>query len=300
MNTYFRESCRAIAQFTLLLLLVVTSQTHGEEPVGKTFSRETLIRITPHREGGITRLFVENVQHADVTVSIEMLLTNLISDVALPDTITLTGQQKRAWFTMTPIDATRGWSWTYTYFSTFGSTTAKHDDHVYSLPYGPGRSYRVSQGNNGHYSHFGADQFATDWRMPLGTPVHAARGGTVVGIKTDSDKGGDDPKYDWDANYVLIKHSDGTLGQYVHLMKGDSFLKVGDRVEEGDLIGLSGNTGHSTGPHLHFAVFKARDGKQRETLPIRFKTADSNAVVLEEGKAYKRPPVSTRGQLVLK
>jgi murein DD-endopeptidase MepM/ murein hydrolase activator NlpD len=163
-----------------------------------------------------------------------------------------------------------------------------HDDsYVYSLPYAPGKGYRVSQGYNGVYSHFGADQYAIDWRMPMGTPVHAARGGTVVGVKNDSNIGGDDNKYDWDANYVLVEHADGTLGQYVHLMKGGSKLKVGQHVEAGDLIGLSGNTGHSTGPHLHFSVFKAKDGKHRVTIPVHYKTAEDFAVTLEEGKAYK-------------
>jgi murein DD-endopeptidase MepM/ murein hydrolase activator NlpD len=149
------------------------------------------------------------------------------------------------------LDTNRGWSWTYTYYSTFGSMTAQHDNSfIYSLPYSSGKSYRVSQGYNGEYSHFGADQFAIDWRMPIGTPVHAARGGTVVGIKNDSDVGGDSSKFDWDANYVLIQHADGTLGQYVHLLKGGTKLKIGQRIETGDFIGLSGNTGHSTGPHL--------------------------------------------------
>ena len=183
-------------------------------------SRETLIRITTNKEGVATQLFVENVQAAEVTVTFEMDLTNLGSDVTFPYTTTLAEKSRVKMFTLWPIDRTRGWSWTYTYYSTFGSTKVRHDDTcIYSLPYMPGKSYRVSQGFNGEYSHFGADQFAIDWRMPSGTPVYAARGGTVVGVKNDSSVGGDDAKYDWDANYVLIRHSDGTLGQYVHLLK---------------------------------------------------------------------------------
>jgi murein DD-endopeptidase MepM/ murein hydrolase activator NlpD len=261
----------------------------GEDPAGKSSgSRETLIRISTDRTGSVTHLFVENIQTADVTVTFDMDLSNLHASVDFPFTTTLPGKNRIELFTLSPTDVARGWSWTYTYYSTFGSTSAKHDDSfVYALPYSSGKSYRVSQGYNGEYSHFGADQYAIDWRMPLGTAVHAARGGIVVGVKNDSNLGGDDSKYDWDANYVLIQHSDGTLGQYVHLLKGGSKLKVGQRVETGDFIGLSGNTGHSTGPHLHFSVFKAKDGKHRQTIPIRYKTSDDFAVVLQEGKSYK-------------
>jgi murein DD-endopeptidase MepM/ murein hydrolase activator NlpD len=273
----------------LSLSLLFGGRILGEDGAGKSSaSRETLIRISTERDGTATQLFVENVQAADVTVTFEMDLVNLTADVTLPFTTTLPGKKRAKFFTLKPIESNRGWSWTYTYYSTFGSTTVKHDNsYIYLLPYAPGKAYRVSQGYNGEYSHFGADQFAIDWRMPSGTPVHAARGGVVVGVKNDSNIGGDDSKYDWDANYVLIQHSDGTLGQYVHLQKGGCKLKVGQRVEVGDFIGLSGNTGHSTGPHLHFSVFKALDGKHRQTVPIRYRTWDDLAATLQEGKVYR-------------
>jgi murein DD-endopeptidase MepM/ murein hydrolase activator NlpD len=266
----------------------------AEEPVGKSSPRETLIRISTEKEGALTRVYVENLQAADVTVTFEMDMVNLSSTVEFPYTKTLAARKKEMLFTMQPREANRGWSWTYTYYSTFGSTSAEHDDsYIYSLPYPSAKSYKISQGYNGVYSHFGADQFAIDWRMPMGSPVQAARGGLVVGVKQDSNTGGDDAKYDWDANYVLIQHADGTLGQYVHLKKGGAVVKVGQHVEAGDLIGYSGNTGHSTGPHLHFSVFKARDGKHRETISVRFKTADEFAITLEEGKSYKASGVSS-------
>lgn len=273
----------------LLALLLTTLLSFGEESTGKTSSsRETLIRISTEKKGTTTRLFAENIQAAQVTVTFEMDMVNLASSVTFPFTTTLAAHQKLELFTLTPVEKTRGWSWTYTYYSTFGSTVTVHDDnYVYTLPYAPGKAYRVSQGYNGDYSHFGADQFAIDWRMPIGTPVHAARGGKVVGVKNDSSSGGDDSKYDWDANYILIQHSDGTLGQYVHLQKGGCQLKVGAHVEAGEFIGLSGNTGHSTGPHLHFSVFKAKDGKHRQTIPVRYRTAGQLAIVLEEGKSYR-------------
>ncbi|MFO1501490.1 MAG: M23 family metallopeptidase [Verrucomicrobiota bacterium] len=282
--------------WTLLLPFLLTGRTFGDASVGKASScRETLIKISTEKGKTGTRLFVENIQAAEVTVTFEMDLVNLRADVKFPYTTTVAGKQKVELFRLAPIDDNRGWSWTYTYYSTFGSTTAEHDDtYVYTLPYTPGKAYRVSQGFNGEYSHFGSDQFAIDWRMGAGSPVHAARDGLVVGVKDDSGIGGDDSKYDWDANYILVQHPDGTLGQYVHLLKGGSKVKLGQHVEAGDLLGLSGNTGHSTGPHLHFSVFKARDGKHRQTIPIRYRTADDASVVLQEGKAYR---ASTRPAL---
>jgi murein DD-endopeptidase MepM/ murein hydrolase activator NlpD len=272
----------------LALLVFFAAVSSADEAAGKGSDHETLIRILTEREGTLTHLYVENLQYADVTVTLEMDLVNMKASVNFPCTQTVPGKKKVEFLTLTPRDSAQGWSWTYTYYSTFGNTSAQHDDsYIYSLPYTQGKTYRVSQGYNGSYSHFGADQFAIDWRMPLGTPVHAARGGVVVGVKEDSNVGGDSAKYDWDANYVLIRHADGTLGQYVHLKKGGAIVGIGAQVQAGDLIGYSGNTGHSTGPHLHFSVFKASDGKHRETIPVKFKTADDFAVTLEEGRNYK-------------
>jgi murein DD-endopeptidase MepM/ murein hydrolase activator NlpD len=276
------------ALWVLAMVTFLSLSVAADDSSGKSSARETLIRISTEREGSSTHLYVQNVQYADVTVTFEMDLVNLDTGVEFPYTLTVPGKQRLKLFTLSPRESNRGWSWSYTYYSTFGSTTAQHEDnYVYTLPYGPGKSFKVSQGYNGEYSHFGSDQYAIDWRMPLGTPIHAARGGTVVGVKSDSSVGGNSSKYDWDANYILIRHTDGTLGQYVHLLKDGSKVKVGQKVESGELIGLSGNTGHSTGPHLHFSVFKANDGKSRQTIPVRYRTADQYAVTLQEGRTYK-------------
>lgn len=284
-----KDTCDLARICFFFLALFFFGQVRAEAPpAGKASSHETLIRITSELVGKVTTLCVENLQAAEVTVTLEMDLTNLQPSVALPLTLTIEPKKRVKLLSLSPREANRGWSWSYTYYSTFGSTTAIHEDsYIYALPYSAGKTYRVSQGFNGQYSHFGSDQYAIDWRMPLGTPVHAARAGFVVGVKNDSSVGGDNSKFDWDANYVLIQHSDGTLGQYVHLLKGGAAVRVGQYVQVGDLIGLSGNTGHSTGPHLHFSVFKAKDGKHRQTIPIRYRTAEEIAATLEEGRAYR-------------
>jgi murein DD-endopeptidase MepM/ murein hydrolase activator NlpD len=174
-----------------------------------------------------------------------------------------------------------------------GSLSAKHDDDcIYRLPYLSGETYRVTQGFNGSFSHKGNSRFSIDWSMPEGTLVCAARGGIVVGVKSWSCEGGGSDKYKDKGNYIMIRHTDGTIGEYDHLVKDGAKVKVGQVVQLGDVIGLSGKTGFASGPHLHFCVYKAIDGKTRETFPIRFKTSDllqSMGEILIQGKQYTAP-----------
>jgi murein DD-endopeptidase MepM/ murein hydrolase activator NlpD len=154
----------------------------------------------------------------------------------------------------------------------------------------------VTQGYNGKYSHTGSNQYATDWQMPEGTPVYAARGGIVAKLKDDSDQGGPSMKFDRYNNYVLIRHDDGTLGHYCHLKKGGVCVKVGQIVRTGDLLAHSGNTGFSTGAHLHFCVFKTLNGHERKSLPVQFRTAKEEAVTLLSGHRYRAATLPTESQ----
>ena len=79
--------------------------------------------------------------------------------------------------------------------------------------------------------------------MPEGTPVYAARGGTVIKVKDESDTGGSNIKYDPYNNYVLIRHDDGTLAHYCHLQKNGCRVRSGQVVMAGELLARSGNTG---------------------------------------------------------
>ncbi|RZB17929.1 M23 family metallopeptidase [Streptomyces sp. F001] len=86
-----------------------------------------------------------------------------------------------------------------------------------------------------------------DFAVPTGTKVVAAHGGTVV--KAGGNGAGDGPAY---GNAVVIKHGNGTFSQYAHLSRVD--VRVGQVVATGQRIALSGNTGNSSGPHLHFEI----------------------------------------------
>jgi murein DD-endopeptidase MepM/ murein hydrolase activator NlpD len=106
-------------------------------------------------------------------------------------------------------------------------------------------------------------------------------------VKDDSETGGSSMKFDPYNNYVLIRHDDGTLGHYCHLQRGGCTVAAGQIVVAGEVIAHSGNTGFSSGPHLHFSVFKTKDGRERESIPVKFRTADEPAITLIEGQSYR-------------
>ncbi|MGC2697301.1 MAG: M23 family metallopeptidase [Candidatus Angelobacter sp.] len=81
-----------------------------------------------------------------------------------------------------------------------------------------------------------------DFRASIGTPVHATNSGTVILAR---------PLY-FEGNCVMLDHGQGLMTIYMHL--SEFKVKEGEKVAAGQLIALSGGTGRSTGPHLHFAV----------------------------------------------
>lgn len=170
---------------------------------------------------------------------------------------------------------------------TIGDQDATHDDeHLYQLPYAEGASYRVLQGFGSRFSHRGIEQYAIDFKMPVGTPVHAARGGIVARVVESNDKGCWEDGCGRFANFIVVMHSDGTTGEYYHLQKDGALVTVGDRVKAGQHIGLSGNTGHTTMPHLHFAVYRATRGALPQSVPISFVSSEGIVYSPRQGRHY--------------
>jgi len=158
---------------------------------------------------------------------------------------------------------------------------------LYSLPYEPGATFLVTQGYLEFPTH--ENEYAIDWLMPEETPILAARAGVVVEVVDSFAKSGLTEDMKQKGNFVRIQHDDGSRALYYHLAPGGARVKVGQKVKEGQLVALSGNTGFSATPHLHFLVDQPRDGKY-VSVPTLFKSGDDAAPYdIVSGGKYTAP-----------
>ena len=152
----------------------------------------------------------------------------------------------------------------------------------YVLPFPKGTAYKLLQGYDGPWGHKGHAEFGYDFQMPAGSEVTAARAGEVVKIEEGFEDGTRKPG---EENFVMVKHEDGTFARYYHLTKGGALVSVGDRVKQGDKIGLSGNSGASAGPHLHFDVTEKCSDWGCQTVRAEFRNVKENP--LKQGEVYE-------------
>jgi len=122
------------------------------------------------------------------------------------------------------------------------------------IPFPAGYETQVLQGYHGYRTHKKDLAYSVDFKCESGTPIVATRSGVVWAIREGSDHGCDDPSCVDEGNYVALDHGNGTFTEYHHLQQFGATVEVGDQVCRGEVIGLCGNTGYSSGPHLHFAV----------------------------------------------
>ncbi len=172
----------------------------------------------------------------------------------------------------------------------FGDPAARPHPYAYALPFGVGQERRVIQGFGGGFSHTGSQYYAVDFDAPEGTPILAAREGLVVAANAlAAGRGGTRDWLDYTRmNFILVRHDDGTLGEYLHLQPGGVRVRAGTRVARLDFIGLSGNTGFSNVPHLHFHVMTASPrGDGALSFPIEFEVAPGVRAAPIEGRAYR-------------
>jgi murein DD-endopeptidase MepM/ murein hydrolase activator NlpD len=171
-----------------------------------------------------------------------------------------------------------------------GRVDADHDDgYLYRLPYGDDVSFPIIQGYGAKLSHRGPERYTLDFGMPVGTPVHAARDGVVVLVEDSHDSGCAREECGRYANFVVVLHSDGTTGEYFHLERRSVQVRAGDRVQRGQWLARSGNTGFSTAPHLHFGVYRTDLELGNESLAVRFETRAGAITQPRSGAHYLNP-----------
>jgi murein DD-endopeptidase MepM/ murein hydrolase activator NlpD len=181
----------------------------------------------------------------------------------------------------------------------------------YILPYQAGEAYTVSQGVCGGITHtkdYGTykldSRYAYDLEMPIGAKIIASRDGKVINIQ---DFFSNDSSKMEEINYIFIRHKDRSIAIYLHLSPKGALVDVGDKVKQGDMIGIAGNSGFTGGlAHLHFDVRKETTKcklgaanleqinlakfKHCKTIPVTFQNAEPYGLPLLEGRKYKAQP----------
>lgn len=235
-------------------------------------------------------IYAKNIAYCPLTVDVAFPeLINMETSVSLPYTGVVPARaDKHPLLTISQKKNIKSGRLSYRYsfnYAVGDVLNAKHDDDfVYQLPFATDKSYTLGQGYNGRFSHQNLNSL--DFNMEVGSKVCAARSGVVIRVKDDSDTGCKSQRCQGKANYIVVYHEDGTSARYIHLKHKGSKVRPGQKVAKGEVIGYSGNTGWSSGPHLHFEV--NLPGKNMTyTVPTKFDTKDGIKQNLKEGVAYK-------------
>jgi murein DD-endopeptidase MepM/ murein hydrolase activator NlpD len=233
---------------------------------------EAIARLRIERAGGRNLAWADNLLGGPIEVRLRFQRQrNMASDPALPIRATLPAGGSTLLAVLTVAQAGRGGDFQLQMDSLPGDPSARPRDVEYRLPL-RFAAPRIDQGYGGRFSHADVqNRYAVDFAVPVGTPVLAARDGVVMQAESGFDTAGlDSARYGGRANYIRIVHDDGTMAVYAHLKPDGVLVRVGQRVRAGQQIGLSGNTGYTTGPHLHFAV-QVNRGMRIESLPFQMR-----------------------------
>ncbi len=233
--------------------------------------------VSAERIGSGQNLVARNLGPAPVSVRLTLSVAdNVVASQPLPVNAIVRPYSEMVLLQIRPADPARGLRFSSQSAYNLGNFHAQHDRQArYRLPFADGGSFVISQAANGPLTtHTTADsENAVDFTLPENTPVVAARDGTVIETESANRYGGRDRVLLNMANYVRILHADETVATYAHLAPGGVTVAPGQRVTAGTLIGYSGATGYTAGPHLHFVVQKpvpTAQGFTMRSLPLRF------------------------------
>ncbi len=221
-------------------------------------------------EAGRYEAWADNLLHGPVEVMLRFKRNkNVIGTPTLPAGATVPARSSVLVASIAIADPIRGGDFELLLDGLPGDPAAKPADYDYRLPFEYAR-VRVDQGPGGSFSHNDPQNLhAVDFALPEGTPIVAVREGVVMQVESDFDKAGlNREKYGGRANFIRMLHDDGSMALYAHLQPEGVQVRTGQRVRKGQRIGLSGNTGFSTAPHLHFVV-QMNAGMRLQSIPFR-------------------------------
>lgn len=216
--------------------------------------------------------YIRNDYAGPVEVEIDVTeRDNVRTTPDLPRRFVIEPGKSETLFGVGGINEQQSWRLALKYRYMIGSPLAHYSATAsYLPPIAPDAAFQISQAFSGSFSHNDAqNKYAVDIVMPIGTPVYAARSGVVLEAEDDFYKGGANKAYGSEANHIRILHDDGSMAVYAHLELEKAQVHPGLAVAAGQLIGYSGNTGFSTGPHLHFAV-QINKGMELVSVPFTF------------------------------
>jgi murein DD-endopeptidase MepM/ murein hydrolase activator NlpD len=245
-----------------------------EEVQAETFrvraEPQNIARLRLVGDGGERSAWATNTIAGPVEVELRFATSdNARAEPGLPLRRVLQPFQEAELTRIGPADRRRQGSFELSFNAVPGDSSARHDDFPYLLPVDTS-DWRIDQGWGGAFSHSEpASRYAIDLRVAEGTPVLAARDGLVIQREHGFEGAGlDFEKYAQRANHVRVLHDDGSMAVYAHLQPDSVVVAVGRRVRAGQVIARSGNTGYSSGPHLHFAI-QLNTGLKLESVPFR-------------------------------
>lgn len=236
-------------------------------------------KVVSENFGNFHRILAVNNGPAPIAAKIEVTMEgNAATDRQWPAYVTVSPNQSLPVGRILRAKSNgQGYGFKTTSSYRIGDLNAQHAlDATYRLPFADGLSFRIEQAPYGPITTHTTPESAqaVDITMPEGTLVLAARAGTVVDVESSHSESGKLEHLRNRANGVVVAHDDGTMGRYGHFTPGRQLVKPSQRVQAGTPLGYSGNTGFSSGPHLHFAVTRVvithSGALVEESLPITF------------------------------
>ncbi len=255
------------------------------------------IRRDGRKESPVYLLFNDFWGPVEVELRFEEAV-NVLSEPPLPARFIIPAQTEQTLVGIGALDQRQGFSYRLGMSSIPGRPMSKQIEGMVVLPpFAATEEYPVSQGFQGEKTHNSPDAIYTvDIAMPVGTAIHAVRNGTVMDVEEDFNRGGTNfEKFADKANHVRVLHDDGTMALYAHLDLASVNVRPGSRVRAGQRIARSGNTGFSSGPHLHFAI-QQNTGMKLISVPFKFRTPDGTATIPEEQQFLKGASKGAAGQ----